>query len=173
MRGHEAAIRLVDADNFVCLCCPAPLRNNSMFKTGPTVDNVLRHVGTMKHSACAAHWVRMQHLMRRLRLFAQLSCHGTLAPPNAPMLRAAAASMTPRPTSSCMRVVVCECVSVCQVGLLHACGTVLVTRAVCSAIQQERHTAHHTAVWRHTAHTHRHASLPAPYSHTAPYSAVW
>ena len=73
VRGHEAAIRLVDADNFVCLCCPAPLRNNSMFKTGPTVDNVLRHVGTRKHSACAAHWVRMQHLMRRLRLFARVA----------------------------------------------------------------------------------------------------
>ena len=73
MRGHEAAIRLVDADNFVCLCCPAPLHNNGMFKTGPTFDNVLRHVGTKKHSACAAHWVRMQHLMRRLRLFARVA----------------------------------------------------------------------------------------------------
>ena len=40
------------------------------------------------------------------------------------------------------------------------------------AIQQERHTAHHTVVWRHTCASHRHASLPAPYSHTAPYSAV-
>ena len=73
VRGHEAAIRLIDADNFVCLCCPAPLHNNGMFKTGPTFDNVLRHVGTKKHSACAAHWVRMQYLMQRLRLFARVA----------------------------------------------------------------------------------------------------
>ena len=76
MRGHEAAIRLVDADNFVCLCCPAPLHNNGMLKTGPIFHNVLRHVSTRQHSACAAHWVntqRMQHLMRRLRLFARVA----------------------------------------------------------------------------------------------------
>ena len=24
VHGHEAAIRLVDAHNYVCLCCPAP-----------------------------------------------------------------------------------------------------------------------------------------------------
>ena len=40
------------------------------------------------------------------------------------------------------------------------------------AIQQEHHTAYHTAVWLHTADTPRHAFPPAPYSHTAPYSAV-
>ena len=73
VRGHEAAIRLIDADNFVCRCCPAPLHNNGMFKTDLTFDNVLRHVGTRKHSACAAHWVLMQHLMRRLRLFARVA----------------------------------------------------------------------------------------------------
>ena len=39
------------------------------------------------------------------------------------------------------------------------------------AIQQERHTVYHTAVWRHTCATHCPASLPAPYSHTAPYRA--
>ena len=45
-----------------------------MFKTGLVAfDNVLRHVGMKKHSACAAHWVRMQHLMRRLRLFARVA----------------------------------------------------------------------------------------------------
>ena len=27
VRGHEAAIRLIDADNFVCLCCPAQQRH--------------------------------------------------------------------------------------------------------------------------------------------------
>ena len=67
VRGHEAAIRLIDADNFVCRCCPAPLHNNGMFKTVLIFDNVLCHVGMKKHSACAAHWVRMQHLMQRLR----------------------------------------------------------------------------------------------------------
>ena len=51
VRGHEAAIRLIDADNFVCRCCPAPLHNNGMFKTGLTFDNVQCHVGTRKHSA--------------------------------------------------------------------------------------------------------------------------
>ena len=40
------------------------------------------------------------------------------------------------------------------------------------AIQQEHHTAYHTAVLLHTCTTHRHAFPPAPYSHTAPYSAV-
>ena len=40
------------------------------------------------------------------------------------------------------------------------------------AIQQEHHTAYHTAVLLHTCDTHRHAFPPAPYSHTAPYSAV-
>ena len=40
------------------------------------------------------------------------------------------------------------------------------------AIHQESHTAHHTAVWRHTCATHCPASLPAPYSHTAPYNTV-
>ena len=75
VRGHEAAIRLIDADNFVCRCCPAPLHNSGMFKTGIglTFDNVLCHVGMKKHAANAAHWVRMQHLMRRLRLFARVA----------------------------------------------------------------------------------------------------
>ena len=40
------------------------------------------------------------------------------------------------------------------------------------AIQQEHHTAYHTAVLLHTCDTHRHAFPPAPYSHTAPYSAI-
>ena len=52
VRGHEAAIRLVDAGNYVCLCCPAPLRNNGMFKTGTAFSNVmLCHVSTRQHSA--------------------------------------------------------------------------------------------------------------------------
>ena len=71
VRGHEAAIRLVDAGNYVCLCCPAPLHNNGMFKTGEAFCNVLRHVSARQHLVCAAQWVkaqRTQHLMRRLRL---------------------------------------------------------------------------------------------------------
>ena len=40
------------------------------------------------------------------------------------------------------------------------------------AIQQEHHTAYHTAVLLHTCDSPRHAFPPAPYSHTAPYSAV-
>ena len=76
VRGHEAAIRLVDAGNYVCLCCPAPLHNNGMFKTGEAFCNVLRHVSARQHSVCAAQWVkaqRMQHLKRRLRLFARVA----------------------------------------------------------------------------------------------------
>ena len=76
VHGHEAAIRLVDADNYVCLCCPAPLRNNGMFKTGTAFSNVLLHVSARQHSVCAAQWVkaqRMQHLKRRLRLFARVA----------------------------------------------------------------------------------------------------
>ena len=52
VRGHEAAIRLVDASNYVCHCCPAPLHNNGMFKSGPAFCNVLRHVSTKQHSSC-------------------------------------------------------------------------------------------------------------------------
>ena len=73
VRGHEAAIRLVDASNYVCHCCPAPLHNNGMFKSGPAFCNVLRHVSTKQHSSCVAQWVRaarVQYLLRRLRLFA-------------------------------------------------------------------------------------------------------
>ena len=40
------------------------------------------------------------------------------------------------------------------------------------AIQQEHHTAYHTAVLLHTCDSPRHAFPPAPYSHTAPYSAI-
>ena len=120
VRGHEAAIRLVDADNFVCLCCPAPLRNNGMLKTGPAFCNVLRHVGARQHSACAAHWVnaqRMQHLMRRLRLFARvagrvLSWHARAAERTyAPGGRGFNEAQTnfQLHASSCVRV--CECVS--------------------------------------------------------------
>ena len=73
VHGHEAAIRLVDAHNYVCLCCPAPLHNNGMFKSGPAFCNVLRHMSTKQHSSCVAQWVRaarVQYLLRRLRLFA-------------------------------------------------------------------------------------------------------
>ena len=73
VRGHEAAIRLVDASNYVCLCCPAPLHNNGMFKTGESFLNVLRHVSSKQHSACVERWVKVKHLMRRLRLFAQVA----------------------------------------------------------------------------------------------------
>jgi len=73
VHGHEAAIRLVDAHNYVCLCCPAPLHNNGMFKTGESFLNVLRHVSSKQHSACVERWVKVKHLMRRLRLFAQVA----------------------------------------------------------------------------------------------------
>ena len=76
MRGHEAAIRLVDAGSYVCLCCPAPLHNNGMFKTGPAFQYVLCHIYGKQHAACAARWVkamRIEHLMRRLRLFARMA----------------------------------------------------------------------------------------------------
>ena len=70
MPGHEAAIRLVDAGYYVCCCCPAPPFNNGMFKTGIAFMNVLRHVRTKQHAVCAARWVKLKYLMRRLRLFA-------------------------------------------------------------------------------------------------------
>ena len=102
VRGHEAAICVIDAGNIVCLCCLAPMHNNGMFKSGMAFGNVLRHVSTKQHAACAVHWIlakRMQHLMRRLRLFARVAgrvlCPGTLALSNEPMFRAAVASKTP------------------------------------------------------------------------------
>ena len=74
MRGHEAAIRLVDArGNYVCLCCPAPLHNNGMFKTGPEFHNVMCHIYGKQHAACAARWVKVKYLMRCLRLSAQVA----------------------------------------------------------------------------------------------------
>ena len=75
VRGHEAAICLVDAGRYVCLCCPAPLHNNGMFKTGPTFSNVLCHIYGKQHVpvACAARWVKVKYLMRRLRLFARVA----------------------------------------------------------------------------------------------------
>ena len=96
VRGHEAAIRLVDArGNYVCLCCPAPLLNNGMFKTGPEFHNVLCHIYGKQHTACATRWVKVKYLMRCLRLlFARVAgcsqdvfCFGMLAPPNASMLQ--------------------------------------------------------------------------------------
>ena len=53
-------------------------------------------------------------------------------------------------------------------GTLSACVSV----APFGAIQQEHHTAYHTAVLLHTCDSPRHAFPPAPYSHTAPYSAI-
>ena len=76
VHGHEAAIRVIDAGNCVCLCCPAPLHNNGMLKSGMAFNNVLLHASSKQHAACVAHWVkvkRMQHLMRRLRLFARVA----------------------------------------------------------------------------------------------------
>ena len=74
VRGHEAAIRLVDAGNYyVCLCCPAQLHNNGMLKTGPAFRNVLCHIYGRQHAACAARWVKVKYLMRRLRLFARMA----------------------------------------------------------------------------------------------------
>ena len=118
VRGHEAALRIIDAGSYVCLCCPPALCNNGMRKSGIGFSNVLRHVTTKQHAACVAHWVkakRMQHLLRRLRLFALSG--GRMCPamarsrrgtPNAPMLRAVAASKKPRQSSRYMRACVCE-----------------------------------------------------------------
>ena len=76
VRGHEAALRIIDAGSYVCLCCPPALCNNGMRKSGIGFTNVLRHVTTRQHAARVAHWVkakRMQHLLRRLRLFARVA----------------------------------------------------------------------------------------------------
>ena len=76
VRGHEAAIRLLDGHSFECLCCPAPMGGNGTRKSGIAFGNVLCHITTKQHAVCVAQWVkaaRMQYLLRRLRLFAWLA----------------------------------------------------------------------------------------------------
>ena len=119
VRGHEAAIRLVDArGNYVCLCCPAPLLNNGMFKTGPEFHNVLCHIYGKQHAACAARWVKVKYLMLCLHLFARVAGRVLLWHARAAervyapaMLRAASASKKPRRTSRHTRALACECMS--------------------------------------------------------------
>ena len=73
VRGHEAAIRLVDARSFACLCCPAPMCGNGTRKSGIAFGDVLRHITSKQHAVCVTQWVkaaRTEYLLRRLRLFA-------------------------------------------------------------------------------------------------------
>ena len=75
--GHEQAIRIVDANYYECVCCPAPLmHSNGKRKLGIALGNALRHVGAKEHVKHAELWVKAKNkerVLRRLRLFAWLA----------------------------------------------------------------------------------------------------
>ena len=95
--GHEQAIRIVDANYYECVCCPAPLmHSNGKRKLGIAWHNALRHVGAKEHVKHAELWVKAKNkerVLRRLRLFAWLAgrvlvWHARTAEASARMLQA-------------------------------------------------------------------------------------
>ena len=95
--GHEQAIRIVDANYYECVCCPAPLmHSNGKRKLGIAWHNALRHVGAKEHVKHVELWVKAKDKERVLRKAAALrlvgrACAGVarcLAPPSARMLQA-------------------------------------------------------------------------------------